>query len=299
MRGEQILDALEQVDEELLYEAQGFRGQRRKKSRWPLVSLAACLCLVVAGTVVAQLWRSPMESNGSVGEESHNQMETKLEHGSGGVYVPPLEANEGGNMVTEADVASFFTYQGRSYVACSRISDGSHLVGKKLGTSDGHVDEWTLESGYMEDSARGDFYAVNGYDPTHLLCMQDEEGSVTLYWNNNDITVKTGSDVLETVFHLPGQVVEAAMQGQSMAGGRDIPHLDRLHAWLEELCNTPAVSAEEANLTRKDIHGDLILKKADGVTVHLVLYDGGYVQIEGLDPVCWQLDWTPVAQGKA
>lgn len=33
MRGEQILDALEQVDEELLYEAQGFRGQRRKKSR--------------------------------------------------------------------------------------------------------------------------------------------------------------------------------------------------------------------------------------------------------------------------
>ena len=129
--------------------------------------------------------------------------------------------------------------------------------------------------------------------------MQDEEGSVTLYWNNNDITVKTGSDVLETVFHLPGQVVEAAMQGQSMAAGRDIPHLDRLHAWLEELCNTPAVSAEEANLTSKDVYGDLILKKADGVTVHLVLYDGGYVQIEGLDPVCWQLDWTPVVQGKA
>ena len=299
MRGEQILDALEQVDEELLYEAQGFRCQRRKKSRWPLVSLAACLCLVVAGTMVAQLWRSPMESNGSVGEESHNQMKIELEHGNGGVYVPPLEANEGGNMVTEADVASFFTYQGRSYVACSRIPDGSHLVGEKLGTSDGHVDEWTPESGYVEDSARGDFYAVNGYDPTHLLCMQDEEGIVTLYWNNNDITVKTGSDVLETVFHLPGQVVEAAMQGQSMAGGRDIPHLDRLHAWLEELCNTPAVSAEEANLTSKDVYGDLILKKADGVTVHLVLYDGGYVQIEGLDPVCWQLDWTPVAQGKA
>lgn len=299
MRGEQILDALEQVDEELLYEAQGFRGQRRKKSRWPLVSLAACLCLVVAGTVVAQLWRSPMESNGSVGEESHNQMETKLEHGSGGVYVPPLEANEGGNMVIEADVASFFTYQGRSYVACSRISDGSHLVGEKLGTSDGHVDEWTPESGYVEGSARGDFYAVNGYDPTHLLCMQDEEGIVTLYWNNNDITVKTGSDVLETVFHLSGQVVEAAIQGQTLEGGTEIAQLDGLHAWLEELCNTPAVSAEQANLTRKDIQGGLMLKKADGVTVHLVFYDGDYVKMEGLDAVCWQLDWTPIAQGKA
>lgn len=298
MRGEQILDALEQVDEELLYETQCVRQRRNKRWR-VLVPLAACLCLVMAGTVVAQPWRSLTPSKGLSNQKESNQIE--MENGSAGVYVPPLEVDVGADAAVEADMVGFFIYRGRSYVECSWIQNGSHLVGEKLGSSDGRIDEWTPGSGYVEGSgsAWGDFYAVNGYNPAHLLCMTGEDGAVTLYWNSNDITVKTGSDVLETVFHLSGQVVEAAVQGQSMAGGGDTAHLDRLHAWLEELCNTPAVSAEEANLTSKDVYGDLILKKADGVTVHLVLYDGGYVQIEGLDPVCWQLDWTPVAQGKA
>lgn len=297
MRGEQILDALEQVDEELLYEIQCVRQRRNKRWR-VLVPLAACLCLVMAGTVVAQPWRSLTPFKGLSNQEESNQIE--MENGSAGVYVPPLEVDVGADAAVEADMVGFFIYRGRSYVECSWIQNGSHLVGEKLGSSDGRIDEWTPGSGYVEGSgsAWGDFYAVNGYDPAHLLCMTGEDGAVTLYWNSNDITVNTGSDVLETVFHLPNQVTGATIQGTTMQGGTSIAHMDELNAWVGEMCHTPAVSADEANVTWADAQGHLYLKKEDGVVVHLMLYHGGYVKVAGLEQVCWQLDWTSIAQWK-
>lgn len=295
MRGEHILDALEQVDEEMLHEAQCMR-QRRKKARWPLVSLAACLCLVIAGTVVAQHWRSPTQSNGLSNKEESNQIE--MENGSAGVYVPPLDVDVGVDAVVEADMLSFFIHQGRIYVECSRTKNGAGLVGEKLGTSDGSIDECTPEISYVEGSgtAWGDFYAVNGYDPTHLLCMTKEDGIVVLYWNNNDITVQTGGDVLETVFHLSNQVTKATIQGPTMEGGTAISRLNDLNAWVEELCAAPAQLDGD---TAPQVQGYLYLENQDGVTVQLALCEGGKVGIDGLGDVSFQLDWTPIAQWKA
>ena len=296
MSGEQILDALERVDEELLYEAQCMR-QRRKKSRWPLVSLAACLCLVIAGIIVAQPWKNQEQVNGSSGAEKPNQVETEIENGSAGVYVPPLDMDVGAEAAVEADMLSFFIHQGRIYVECGQTQNGAGLVGEKLGTADGSIDEWTPESGYVEGSgtAWGDFYTVNGYDPTHLLCMTREDGTVVLYWNNNDITVQTGGDVLENVFHLSGQVTGATMQGPNMEECTTISSLNDLNDWVEKLCAAPAQWDGD---TAPQVQGYLYLENQDGVTVQLALCEGGKVGIDGLGDVSFQLDWTPIAQWK-
>lgn len=295
MRGEPILDALEQVDETFLYETQCAR-QRRKHRKWPLVSLAACLCLVVAGLLVALPWRSVTESNGWTGAGETNQMEG--ESGSAGIYVPPLEVEANADAAVEADMLSFFIYQGRIYVECSRTQNGAGLVGEKLGTSDGRIDEWTPDSGYVEGSgtAWGDFYAVNGYDPSHLLCMTWEDGTVALYWNNNDITVQTGGDVLDEVFHMSGQVVKATMQGNDVEDRAEISRLDDLNTWVEELCAAPAQWDGDS---RSEVLGYLYLENQDGVTVELALCEGGKVGIYGLGELSFRLDWMPLTQWKA
>ena len=295
MNGEQLLDALEQVDEELLVEAERVR-QRRKKALWPLIPLAACLCLVVAGAMIAQPWRSVPQSNSLPGKGESNQAET--EHGSVGVYVPPMEVPMEGDAQIEADMLSFFIYQGRLYVECSRAQNGADLVGEKLGTSNGRIDEWTPDSGYVEGSgtAWGDFYAVNGYDPSHLLCMTWEDGTVALYWNNNDIVVETAGDVLNEVFHMSGQVVKATMQGADVEAVTEISHLDGLNAWVEELCATPAQWDGDSP---SEVLGYLYLENQDGVTVQLALQEGGTVGMWGLGTVSFQLDWMPLTQWKA
>lgn len=294
MNGEQLLDALEQVDEKLLYETQCAR-QRRRKRKWPLVSLAACLCLVVAGAIIAQPWRSVTQSNSWAGGGETNQMEG--ESGSAGIYVPPLEVETNVDAAVEADMLSFFIYQGRLYVECSRAQNGAGLVGEKLGTSNGRIDEWTPDCGYVEGSgtAWGDFYAVNGYDPAHLLCMTWEDGTVALYWNNNDITVQTGGDVLEEVFHMSGQVVKATMQGADVEDRAEISRLEDLNAWVEELCAAPALWDGDSP---SEVLGYLYLENQDGVTVELALHEGGKVGIYGLGEVSFQLDWMPLTQWK-
>lgn len=295
MRGEPILDALEQVDETFLYETQCAR-QRRKHRKWPMVSLAACLCLVVAGVMMVQPWRSVPESNGLPGKAESNQAE--MGNGSAGVYVPPMEVPMGGDAHMEADMLSFFIYQGRIYVECGRTQNGAGLVGEKLGTSNGRIDEWTPDSGYVEGSgtAWGDFYAVNGYDPSHLLCMTWEDGTVALYWNNNDITVQTAGDVLDEVFHMSGQVVKATMQGADVEAVSEISRLDELNDWVEELCATPAQWDGDSP---SEVLGYLYLENQDGVTVELAVCEGGAVGIYGLGELSFQLDWMPLTQWKA
>lgn len=295
MNGEQLLDALEQVDEELLVEADRVR-QRRKKTRWPLISLAACLCMVMAGFMIAQPWRSVPQSNGLPDKAESNQME--MGNVSAGVYVPPLEVEAGADAAVEADLLSFFIYQGRLYVECSRAQNGAGLVGEKLGTSNGRIDEWTPDSGYVEGSgtAWGDFYAVNGYDPAHLLCMTWEDGTVALYWNNNDIMVETAGDVLDEVFHMSGQVVKATMQGADVEAVASLSHLDDLNVWVQELCATPAQWDGDSP---SEVLGYLYLENQDGVTVELALQEGGKVGIYGLGEVSFQLDWMPLTHWKA
>lgn len=291
MKGEQLLHALGEVDEDYLAQVDELRRIPPKKKRHTWVPMAACLCLVAG--VAAWALRGGMGMPSQGGDQTNSNGITESTQG---IYVPPLEV-ELPQAETEAmiDMSGFFIYQGRLYTQMDVVEQGQNLVGEQLGESGGTIDEWTPEDQYLEGtgSIGGPFYEVNGYDPRYLLCMVHDYG-VELFWNNCDITVSTGADVLEEVFHLSDGIAQAEFQGESDFQGEtgrttSITRLEQLEAWVDDLGQAPALSSTETDIGQ--CLGHLYLTKADGVTVHLRLMGNGYVQVAELPEVCWQMEW--------
>lgn len=291
MKGEQLLHALGEVDEEYLAQVDVLRRIPPKKKRHTWIPMAACLCLV-AGVAAWAL-------RGGMGMPSKDGAETNSNGMSGsaqGIYVPPLEVElPQAETETMIDMSGFFIYQGRLYAQVDVVEQGQNLVGEQLGESSGTIDEWTSEDQYLEGtgSIGGPFYEVKGYDPRYLLCMVYDYG-VELFWNNCDITVSTGADMLEEVFRLSDGIAKAEFQKEVdvQVGNRHttpITQLEELEAWLDALSQAPALSSAGTDMGQ--CFGHLYLTKADGVTVHLRLMGNGYVQVADLPEVCWQMEW--------
>lgn len=291
MKGEQLLHALGEVDEEYLAQVDELRRIPPKKKRHTWIPMAACLCLVAG--VAAWALRGGMGMPSQGGDQTNSNGITESAQG---IYVPPLEV-ELPQAETEAmiDMSGFFIYQRRLYAQMNVVEQGQNLVGEQLGESSGTIDEWTPEDQYLEGtgSIGGPFYKVKGYDPRYLLCMVHDYG-VELFWNNCDITVSTGADVLEEVFHLSDGIAQAEFQGESDFQGEtgrttSITRLEQLEAWVDDLGQAPALSSAETDMGQ--CLGHLYLTKADGVRVHLKLMGNGYVQVAELPEVCWQMEW--------
>ena len=294
MKGERLLHALGEVDEDYLAQVDKLRRIPAKKKRHTWIPLAACLCLVAG--VAAWALRGGMGLPGKEGDQANSNGITESTQG---IYVPPLEV-ELSQAQPEAmiDMIGFFIYQGRLYAQMDVVEQGQDLVGEQLGESSGTIDEWTSEDQYLEGtgSVGGPFYEVKGYDPKYLLCMVYDYG-VELFWNNCDITVSTGGEVLEEVFRLSDGIAQAEFQSESDVQG-DTGHkititpLDQLAAWVNALDQAPALASTETDMGQ--CLGHLYLTKADGVTVHLRLMEHGYVQVAELPEVCWQMEWKSI-----
>ena len=294
MKGERLLHALGEVDEDYLAQVDKLRRIPAKKKRHTWIPLAACLCLVAG--VAAWALRGGMGLPGKEGDQANSNGITESTQG---VYVPPLKV-ELSQAQPEAmiDMIGFFIYQGRLYAQMDVVEQGQDLVGEQLGESSGTIDEWTSEDQYLEGtgSIGGPFYEVKGYDPKYLLCMVYDYG-VELFWNNCDITVSTGGDVLEEVFRLSDGIARAEFQSESDVQ-KDTGHmttitpLNQLAAWVNALDQAPALASTETDMGQ--CLGHLYLTKADGVTMHLRLMGKDYVQVAELPDVCWQMEWKSI-----
>ena len=294
MKGERLLHALGEVDEDYLAQVDKLRRIPAKKKRHTWIPLAACLCLVAG--VAAWALRGGMGLPGKEGDQANSNGITESTQG---IYVPPLEV-ELSQAQPEAmiDMIGFFIYQGRLYAQMDVVEQGQDLVGEQLGESSGTIDEWTSEDQYLEGtgSVGGPFYEVKGYDPKYMLCMVYDYG-VELFWNNCDITVSTGGDVLEEVFRLSDGIARAEFQSESDVQ-KDTGHmttitrLNQLAAWVNALDQAPALASTETDMGQ--CLGHLYLTKADGVTMHLRLMGKDYVQVAELPDVCWQMEWKSI-----
>ena len=116
-----------------------------------------------------------------------------------GITIPKAEVTLSQPDGVAADMLAFFIYQGRCYLQYDWLDHGSDLVGEKVGTATGLIDEWTPKEGYVElaGSVSGDFYTVNGFDPTFLLCMKEDGDAIQLFVCNSGITLYQGSELFE------------------------------------------------------------------------------------------------------
>ena len=221
-----------------------------------------------------------------------------------GVFVEPLMVDLCDHSDRIVDMIPFFIYQGRSYVYYGTLEDASQLIGGYLGTATGLIDEWTKEDGYVElaGSVMGDFYSVNGFDADFVLCMQRSDGAVEIFMNNNDITLYTGADLLQERFKVDGQFTAKCMSrdrwfnSKGAAYEMDEEGSEQIWALVEAMFDAPFVYTNDITL-RGDADSiydaelyHLYLHLDNGMVVHLRLFDGGYVQLDGLRPVCIQVE---------
>ncbi len=297
---EKIFDGITEVSDETIEELYRdntlFTGKNQKKKRRFTVAMsiaaAAVICLSVTGWLIWQ--------------HSHNQPGNTAEiaESGDGVTIPMQEVSlskpRGGE---EADMIGFFIYQGNLYVQYDWIYADIDIIGARLGTATGLIDEWTPRDGYVEfaGSVCGDFYEVKGYDPSFMLCMKHQDGSIELYVCNTGITMKYGSELYTDRLHLSGNYVSVQYEGRDswfLSKGEiyqletsDVlirTFIDELNASEFVLLNS--VSPEDSSIIFNDMElYHLYFNMQNGTTVHLWLLQDGYVIYQGMMDICVQV----------
>lgn len=292
-----LYNGITNISEEIIEEAQTAKPRRKLPiwARW--AAAAACVCLVAVGVFV---WKQPSESFADA-----NANDSGINVSEDGVTIPPLNVTLSMPPDVEACWAyAFFIYQGRCYVSYDGIYKDVDIIGKHLGTATGMLDVWTPKEGYVDfaGNIEGDFYSVRGYDPSFMLCMKYEDGSISTFLCNNGITLKTGYDLYEERLHLSENY--AAVQYETRASWYNSadevyqlnePKGEAVTAFVEALntaefmptADIPLEEGETSVVNREIYH--LYFLMENGISVHLRLYKGGYVRFEGLWDVCVQI----------
>lgn len=273
MKKEHLSDALNMLSDEIIEETDKIRTNSKPKRRWERpIAAAACICLIVAGVFA---WRSFSDH-------------------ADGVTIPKREVSLSAEQ--SADMIGFFIYHGNCYVHYDWIYDDVDIIEKRLGTATGLIDEWTPQDGYVElaGSAKGDFYEVKGYDPSFMLCMKHENGSISLFVRDSGLTLKCGSELYTDRLHLAGNY--ASVQYESYDSWCNSRHElyqlndadDLIRDFVDELNTAEFIPGdaspydETENIFNETESYHLYFKMRDGTTVRLLLWKDGYVLYQGL-----------------
>ncbi len=283
MKNERLLEAIGEIDDALIEGARYVPKAKKKAPAWMRWgSLAACLCLAVVGVSLIR------------GLQTGDRVRSFYAVGEDGVTVLPREFSLAASAAAEvSDMIGFFIYGGRTYVAYEWIPDAGALVGAYLGCATGMIDEWTRADGYVEyaGSVMGDFHAVNGYDPSFLLCMPSGTGA-TVYICDSGITLKYGAELYEDRLHLSENAT--AVRFETAASGYygkemkyDLPSESLVAIGFGDALNAALFLPWDGIAAAELYH--MYIETSGGMTVHLRIYEDGYVRFAGLLDVCVQL----------
>lgn len=291
-------DAMSEIEDRYIHEALQYKN-KRKKSGWMKWSVAAaCLCIVAAGTFIWKQFATPLakDKNTIIGNEEITIKED-------GITIPLPELSLSSDLHT--DMLGFFIYQGRVYMQYEWLEDNGAIAGEPLGTATGLIDEWTPKDSYVElaGSVSGEFYTVNGFDPSFMLCMKHDDRRISTYICNSGITLKYGSDLYEDRLHLSKNNISAEYESrESWYYSREEIHAlssadgtEALNNFIRELnaaefipfSSIPLDEGETSPYDKEIYH--LYLKMQSGITVELRLFQGGYVIFQGITEVCVQI----------
>ncbi len=340
MKKETLHDALNLLDDDLVYEVEVLRrkdeagriGQSKRPSlpknwghagRWVSLATCACVAVVVISVMsqsgilqIGQKKESALENemvkkesaampSGECAEVKEKEADTEEEYAVEGVVIPKMEVNLDKDSGAQMDMLAFFIWQGRSYVQYEYDLIDVDLVGEYVGTAVGLIDEWTEKDGYVDfaGSISGDFYTVNGYDSSFMLCMKRENGLISTFVNDNDMILYTGDDLFEERLHLTGNYEVVKYQTREdwqrstgvicQVAEVDLEVVERFVNAVNKASfllteDVPLEEGEQKLYDREIFH--MFFEMKNGMTVHIRLYEGGYVRFHGLISACVKVE---------
>ncbi|WP_182201237.1 hypothetical protein [Paraliobacillus salinarum] len=218
----------------------------------------------------------------------------------GGVGIPPIQLPEEG---ANADMIGLIVYNERIYTQTSsevNLKTAENMLGEKLGTTKGTIDEWSKQEAYDQEFAstigETDVYTVKGYskDFRIMTYRKDKDGQIhsEFYENLNGITIQNGEDFF-TKLNMKGNITSATYQlfsdwDQGLENYHSITDMKAVNAFVSELYQTDvhprSAQSDPINEARNDASfRKLILQLADGTTVKLTLLKDGYIYYGFMD----------------
>jgi hypothetical protein len=255
--------------------------QHKKFVFRPIVSIAASLVIII-----------------SIGIIRSNFLEKKtittppVINSSKGIDISKIELPKSTNA---ACMIGLIVYQGSVYTQTgSKISPGSaeNLLGEKLGTTKGNIDEWSKQDDYAVDFAstieKRDVYAVKGYDKSFRIMTYQKINETTyaeFYECINGFTVKTGFDVFNKL-KIENNIKTAKYENYESFNYNkhqynELTNYDALNNLVNELKNTIPYTQESLSYLWDD-NGTINQKFVyitlkDGSEVQLRLFKDGYI----------------------
>lgn len=214
--------------------------------------------------------------------------------GDSGLEIPALQLPENTNGASY-DMIGLFVYNGKIYTQTGTEIDaenGKKLLGDKLGTTKGNIDEWSKQDEYAVEFASSigemEVYTAKGYDKDFRLMtynVYDDGAYAQFYECLNGITIHSGQDVFGKL-KIEGNITKAYYRSyydwnNGIENYKPIEDAELYNNFAKELNNTIPYSYESAEIDEYRNNGDyreLKLELKDGSIVQLALYKNGFIR---------------------
>ncbi len=211
----------------------------------------------------------------------------------GAIEVPAIQLPDSSE---NADMIGLIVYNGKIYTQTDTKIDterAQSLIGERLGTTKGNIDEWSKQDEYDVEFAstigETDVYTVKGYDKNfRIMSYTEYDGEVysEFYECLNGIVVHDGMDVFGNLM-MTDNVVSAQYQRfsdwyNSTVQFETIEDMNLLNTFVKELNHAVphsrlSIEAEIGDFRNDEEFRSMTIQLRDGSNVRLVVIKDGYV----------------------
>ncbi len=315
MKPEKIHDALNHIDDELIEAADKVRSAPltvRIKHTRTLALVATVLVMLAVTLIFARSIASDLTSDSATNVDSPYLSDT-ANKGDDGADASPPDGNTADDMTVGVTIPKrlidesykpsklnspidYFCHDGRIFVPYGEIVNRPYdeVVGELLGTVTNVFDTEPPADYYGElhGNMSYDVYKMKDYDESFMLAV-DVDGSYYVFINDNDLTLKTGADILRDRLKLEGGYSGVTMQYYQGEWQNTVQkqYYEIIEEFIEAMCDAPVVSPNSADISGRLCLAMLRFEHDSGTLFSLQLYSGGYISVLlGKSAVLIQLD---------
>jgi hypothetical protein len=222
-----------------------------------------------------------------------NNPNTPVVTEDGGVNIPAIQLPVEN---VSASMIGLIVYNGKIYTQTRteiNAEAAKDIIGEKLGTTKGTIDEWSEQEAYDEEFAstvgKADVYSVKGYDKDfRIMTYKEQDGKIyaEFYENLNGITINNGKDVFGKL-NIKGNISSAHYRtfsdwNNSINNYQPITDMETLNTFVTELNESKPIPRGQnsdpiSNSRTDEQFRELSINLDDGSTVRLTLLKDGYI----------------------